>query len=171
VVAHEQLRRKLHLSDRFENSENHLMPLLNYTTTVPVARTIGAVQALLVEAGARAIQTEYDNVGRPISIAFSVETAYGLRYFILPVNARQVETVLKRDRAVQARFQTPEHAERVAWRIVKDWLEAQLAIIKSGMVTLDQVMLPYMRADNGKTTFELYRDQQLALPAGTQEAQ
>lgn len=141
------------------------MPLLNYTTAVPVARTIGAIQGLLVEAGARAIQTEYDDVGRPTSIAFAIETAYGKRFFALPVQASRVETVLKRDK-VQPRYSTPEHAERVAWRIVKDWLEAQLAIIRTEMVTLDQVMLSYMRSDNGLTVYEVYRDQQLALPAG-----
>lgn len=141
------------------------MPLLNYTTTVPVARTLAAVQNLLVAAGARAIQTEHDGEGRTTSIAFAVETTYGLRYFMLPVNANRVETVLRRAR-VQPRYQSPEHAERVAWRIIKDWLEAQVAIIQTEMVTLDQVMLPYMRSDGGQTVYEIYRDQQLALPAG-----
>jgi hypothetical protein len=78
--------------------------------------------------------------------------------------------VLKRDRTTQARYSTPEHAERVAWRIVKDWLEAQLAIIKTEMVTLDQVMLPYMRGDNGATIYEIYRDQQLAIEAPRDQA-
>ncbi len=32
----------------------------------------------------------------------------------------------------------------VAWRIVKDWLEAQLALLQSRQVKLEQVMLPYM---------------------------
>jgi hypothetical protein len=74
------------------------MPLLNYTTTVPVSRTIGHVQALLVEAGARAIQTDYDNVGRPTGIAFLIETAHGPRYFAVPVNSRRVEAVLAREK-------------------------------------------------------------------------
>jgi hypothetical protein len=141
------------------------MPLLNYTTEVAASRTIGAVHALLVEAGARAIQTEYSNVGIPTSVAFAMETAFGLRYFSLPVNSKRVEAVLRRDQHVAPRYKTPEQAERVAWRIVKDWLEAQVAIIRTEMVTLDQVMLPYMRGDNGQTVYEVYRDQQLALPA------
>jgi hypothetical protein len=143
------------------------MPLLNYTTTVTTNRTIGQVQGLLVESGARQIMTEYDDVARPVGIAFSVETAHGMRQFVLPVKAARVEAVLRRDAKVPQRFQTPEHAERVAWRIVKDWLEAQLAIISTEMVTLDQVMLPYMRNADGKTTYELYLDQQLALPTGS----
>jgi hypothetical protein len=143
-----------------------MSPLLNYTTTVAVGRTIGQIQGLLVEAGARQVMTEYDDVGRAMGIAFAVQTAHGPRTFVLPVNSGRVEAVLKRDK-VPARYATPEHAERVAWRIVKDWVEAQLAIIRTEMVTLDQVMLPYMRGDNGRTIYELYVDRQLALPAGS----
>lgn len=142
------------------------MPLLNYTTTVPVSRTLGQIQGLLVEAGARSIMATYDDVGRTIGIAFAVETLHGMRTFTLPVNAQRVEAVLKREK-VPPKFQAPEHAERVAWRILKDWMEAQLAIIRTEMVTLDQVMLPYMHSDDGRTVFELYRDQQLALGAGS----
>ena len=142
------------------------MPLLNYTTTVPVSRTIGQVQGLLVEAGARSIMTNYDAVGQPVGMRFAVETAHGLRTFSLPVHAERVEAVMKRDKSVPQRFKTPEQAERIAWRIVKDWVEAQLAIIRTEMVTLDQVMLPYMHSAEGLTVYELYRDQQLALMAG-----
>lgn len=141
------------------------MPLLNYTTSVPVTRTTGQIHALLVEAGARSVMTAYSEVGQPTGVSFSIETGYGLRSFTLPVNAGRVEAVLRRQK-IDHRFRTPEHAERVAWRIVKDWLEAQLAIIRTEMVTLDQVMLPYMYGTEGHTVYELYRDQQLALGPG-----
>ena len=143
------------------------MPLLNYTTDVPASRTIGQVQGLLVEAGARQIMTDYDDVGRAKGLAFVVQTVHGPRGFVLPVNAHRVEAVLKKDKKVAPRYRTPEQAEKVAWRIVKDWLEAQLAIIRTEMVTLDQVMLPYMTNDAGATMYELYVDSQLALPAGS----
>lgn len=113
--------------------------------------------------------TEYDPVGRATGIAFAVETGHGPRTFVLPVNSARVEAVLRRDK-VPARFATPEQAERVAWRIVKDWVEAQLAIIRTEMVTLDQVMLPYMRSGSGETMYELYLNQQLGLPAGASRA-
>lgn len=141
-----------------------MSPLLNYTTTVSVSRTIGQIQGLLVEAGARKVMTEYGPVGTPNGIAFMIETIHGPRSFSLPVRAERVESVLKRER-VPPRYRNPEHAERVAWRIVKDWLEAQLAIIRTEMVTLDQVMLPYMHGNDGRTVYELYNDQQLMLPA------
>jgi len=139
------------------------MPLLNYTTEVPVSRTIGQIQGLLVEAGARSIVTNYDEVGRALGVAFVMETANGQRGFTLPVNPARVEAVLKRQK-VPTRYQTQAHAERVAWRIVKDWVEAQVAIIRTEMVTLDQVMLPYMHGGDGRTVYELYVQEQLALP-------
>ena len=142
------------------------MALLNYTTTVPVSRTIGQIQGLLVEAGARSILTNYDTVGRPVGIAFAVETIVGLRQFTLPVAVHRVEAVLKREK-VPPRYRTPEQAERVGWRILKDWVEAQLAIIRTEMVTLDQVMLPYMHGGDGRTVWELFSDHQLALGAGS----
>lgn len=141
------------------------MPLLNYTTDVPASRSIGQVQGLLVEAGARQVMASYNDDGSIEGLAFSVPTPLGQRSFALPVHAAQVLQVLERER-VAPRHRTPEHAERVAWRILKDWLEAQLAIIQTEMVTLDQVMLPYMRGDDGRTVYELYLDQALALEAG-----
>jgi hypothetical protein len=144
------------------------MSLLNYTTSVPVSKTIGLVHARLVEAGARQIMTEYSSVGGPIGVSFSIETADGLRLFTLPVQVDRVLRVLERDRD-RARSHTAaptlEQAERVGWRIVKDWLEAQLAIIQTEMVTFDQVMLPYMRSIDGKTVYELYIGGDLIRPA------
>lgn len=142
-----------------------MSPLLNYTTTVAASRTIGQVQGLLVEAGARSVMTNYDEVGRATGIAFSIVTMHGPRSFMLPIAPERVEAVLKRER-VKPHYQTPEQAERIAWRIVKDWLEAQLAIIRTEMVTLDQVMLPYMTGALGRSVYELYVDEQLALTTG-----
>lgn len=141
------------------------MPILNYTTSVPASRSIGQVQSLLVKGGARAIMSEYGDDGTSAGISFMVETAFGPRSFKLPVNVDKVHAVLGKQR-VQPRFREREHAERVAWRILKDWLEAQLAIIETEMVTLDQVMLPYMRAQGDATVYELMVEQQLALPGG-----
>lgn len=141
------------------------MALLNYTTTVPVSRTIGQIQGLLVEAGARSIMTNYDEVGTPTGIAFAVQTGYGTRSFILPADTEHVESILRTEK-VAPRYRSPEQAERVGWRILKDWIEAQLALISVRMATLDQVMLPYMQDDSGQTVYELYRDRGLALEAG-----
>lgn len=61
-----------------------------------------------------------------------------------------------------------EQAERTAWRTVKDWLEAQMALMKTRQVAFEQVFLPYAIVDGDRTMFEVYRDRQLSLPGGGQ---
>lgn len=51
----------------------------------------------------------------------------------------------------------------VAWRIVKDWVEAQMAILESEQVQMDEVFLPYMVNNRGQTIFEVYQSGQLLL--------
>lgn len=67
------------------------MPLLNYTTTVPVNKTVAQIHGLLVEAGARQSGTDYDGAGMPVGILFVTDTVSGPRGFALPVNAARVQ--------------------------------------------------------------------------------
>lgn len=144
------------------------MPLLNYTTEVPASRTVSQVNELLVKAGAREILATYSDDGRPVGVAFALPTSFGVRRFVLPVNVLAVEQVMRRHGSgVPPRYQNHAQAERVAWRILKDWLEAQLAIIATEQVAADQVLLPYLVVDDGgRTLYAAYREQQLALEAG-----
>jgi hypothetical protein len=48
-------------------------------------------------------------------------------------------------------------AERVAWRIIKDWVETQMAILESQMVQMEEIFLPYMVNRQGQTFFEAYQ--------------
>jgi hypothetical protein len=140
--------------------------LLNYTTTIAASKTAAEVQAMLAKAGARSVMTEYDSAGSATGVAFTITVPGGVETYSLPVRADRVLTVLQRQK-VERRYSTPDHAERVAWRIVKDWLEAQLAIVATEMVSLPQVMLPYMHADaTGATVFEVYDRQRQLGPSG-----
>ena len=42
-------------------------------------------------------------------------------------------------------------AVRTAWRIVKDWVEAQMALVKTQMATTQEVFLPYAVMKDGRT--------------------
>jgi hypothetical protein len=70
------------------------MAILNYTTTVPVDRTVAEVQRALVKHGARAIQLEYDDKGAIQSLKFGLMTPAGVRGFVLPANVEGVEAQL-----------------------------------------------------------------------------
>jgi hypothetical protein len=129
------------------------MPLLNYTTQVPALKTAGQVQELLAKAGARSITFMYE-AGRVTGLSFSA----GGEMFTLPVHTQKVYGKLLAQ-TVAAKYQSREHAERVAWRIIKDWVEAQLAVIEAGMVSLTEVMMPYMHVEGGRTVFQVYEEQ------------
>lgn len=141
-----------------------MMPLLNYRTIVPVGRTISEITTRLVKAGARGVATEYDPNGRLVGIEFAIPFGSETLRYRLPCRLAAVREVLKRQR-VAATYLKPDHVERVAWRILGDWIAAQLAIIETEMVTLPQVMLPYMRTETGETVFERFETTR-ALPAG-----
>lgn len=143
------------------------MAILNYTTTIPVEKTVGEIQGILVKHKARSIMIDYDEQGTPIALSFLIPTAHGERGFRLPSNLPATHRVLLRQYnsgKIQRRFTTQEQAARVAWRILKDWLEAQLAIIETEMVTLEQVLLPYMTNEEGKTLYEVMEERRLLLP-------
>jgi hypothetical protein len=144
------------------------MPILNYTTTIDVNKTISEINMCLAKRKVSAMMQEYDEHGMPAALSFRINTPFGLMSYRLPANVNNVLAVLRKQKGVPSRLQTKEQATRVAWRIVKDWIEAQCAFIESEMVTLDQVFLPYAQGDDGKTLYEKLSGERfigLALPA------
>lgn len=144
------------------------MPLLNYTTTMTVERTVAKIQTQLVRAGARGVASAYDDEGHLIGMSFVVRTPYGEQAYSLPANIERVRAVLLRQK-VQPRYSTVEHAARVAWKILHDWMSAQLALIQTETAGLDQVMLPYAHTDaQGTTVYDQFVEQRAtaALEAG-----
>ena len=135
------------------------MPILNYTTKIEAGKTIGEIQCILAKHGAKRIMHEYDDNGTCIALTFSIMTPCGERVFILPANTEAVYNVLIKQKVKCDKAQ----AERVAWRILKDWIEAQMAILESGMVEMEQIFLPYMANAQGQTVYQLYKEKNLLL--------
>jgi hypothetical protein len=140
------------------------MPLLNYTTTVQVQKTVAEIIAMLTGHGARAILQEYDDHGTITGLSFKVRVGEQELAFRLPADWRAVLRVMEHDRRVARRFKTPDQARRVAWRILKEWIAAQMALIEVRLATLEQVFLPYAILADGRTVYERLRDQRFALP-------
>jgi hypothetical protein len=141
------------------------VPILNYTTSISVAKTMGEVQTALSRRGVTRVSTMYDDDGTPAGISFTMKTDYGFRDFDLPVRTDGVLAAMKSDSKVPRSQCNPEQAAKVAWRISKDWLEAQAALIDAQLATLDEVMLPYMVNEKGQTAYSLYRSTQKAIEA------
>lgn len=145
--------------------------IANYSTTVSSHKSVAEIQQMLAVHGARRIMFENDDTGDPVSIAFSVPGPTGAEVaFQLPADWRRVQVVLKRQKCGSA-FTTDIHARRVAWRLVRDWLRAQLSMIEAGAVDLAEIFMPYMLSRNGETAYQLWQRGALdALPRGEGEA-
>ena len=128
------------------------MPLLNYTTKIDIFATLGQIEGMLVKHKARRVLKEYDENGRVVAVSFQIDTPIGLQGVKLPANVESVQKVLAKQK-VKCDY---EQAERVAWRIVKDWVEAQMAILESEMVTMDEIFMPYITDTSGKTMYETF---------------
>ena len=131
------------------------MPIANYSTEVTVASSMGEVTGALAKRGVSRISTVFDDDGNPSGIAFTMKTPYGVQEFELPVRVEGVQKALIKD-GVIPKYRTREHAAKVAWRIAKDWLRAQSALIDADLATLDEVMMPYMIGNkSGQTVYQM----------------
>jgi hypothetical protein len=140
-----------------------IMGLLNYSTTIGVHKTLGEIQQILVDHGARKLMYDYDGNGHIESLSFSVITPNGEKGIRLPANVASIFEVLKQQKKagkikINADY---DQAERVAWRIIKDWVEAQMAILESQMVQFEEVFFPYLLNGQGQTLFEAYKQKQI----------
>lgn len=139
------------------------MPILNYTTKIDSFKTISEISQLLAKAGASAIMHDFDDNGFIVALSFKIKLGEQDIAFRLPTDWRPVLTVLERQRVPRS-LQTQEQALRVAWRITKDWIAAQVAFIETMMVTTAQVFLPYAITKNGEPLYQyLAKNNQLLL--------
>ena len=152
------------------------MPLKNYTTEISAMKSVGEIQGKLVAHGASAIMINYGADKQPESLSFIVPSGQGDIPFQLPANIKKVERILLNMRSrkpkewqsdyKQVMDRIQKQAARVAWRILKDWVDAQLAIIETDMVTLEQVFLPYMQVKDGQSLYELMVAKRFLLGEG-----
>lgn len=129
------------------------MPILNYTTQIAVDKTLGEIQRMLAKAGAQATLTEYDDDGHITALSFRMMYQGMVVSFRLPAQVDRIHVLLQRE-ADRPKFRTREQAIRVAWRIIKDWVEAQLALVAAEQAEMVEVFLPY--AQNPKTGNTLF---------------
>lgn len=148
------------------------MPILNYTTTIPVEKTVSEIEKMLAQSGAERIAKDYDREGNLIAIAFIISTMKGKLPIRLPANVPAVmqtinnqtgeykKTKYGKQRTIPRKFYNDkEQAARVTWRIIKDWLEAQLALYFLQMVKVEEIFLPYVYSEKlGKTMYQILEE-------------
>ncbi len=142
------------------------MAILNYTTSIDSEKSISEIQKCLVKHGAHKIVTDYLH-GSPSSVTFCLTLNGNMVGFTLPANYSGVLKAMKNDRKVPNSKCTDEQAQRVAWRIIKDWVEAQMAIVEAQLADMAEVFLPYAITKNGTTLYkEVQGNGMLMLQSG-----
>lgn len=143
----------------------------NYTTEIPVEKTMTEIHKLLAENGATGIATEYEN-GRVRDIFFKIKVNGKELAFRLPAKPEKVYTALYKEKPTyqQDRYgqQWKEAAERIAWRICKSWLEAQITLINLEQANIEEVFLPYLMVGrNQESLYEVMKEKQFLLSNGS----
>jgi len=144
----------------------------NYTSGVSVQRSIAFIENKLAANGARQILKLYDDSQRVTGICFMIQVNGKEMPFKLPARIQECENILRANLSSRARPETinkiGEQAERTAWKIVSDWVEAQMAMIELAQVEIMEVFLPYLyNHSQGQTYFEILKGNNYkALPPG-----
>ena len=142
----------------------------NYTTEVPVEKTLIEIQEILRKNGARAIAVEYDEAGNVKEIFFKVIVHEKELPFRLPAKAESVYQALwgEKQEWEQDRYGAiwRQQAERIAWRVCKTWLEAQISLINLEQATIQEVFLPYLLIEEQKTLYQAMEEKHFLLPEG-----
>jgi hypothetical protein len=154
--------------------------LKNYTSDVPVSKTISRIEAVLIKCGVTGITKEYGPTGEVTAIRFHIPVAGRELTVRLPANKEKALTALWLDYAdgevltekgdavehyqgdrysgkKKRKVDFAEQAERTAWKIVQDWIEVQMSMIQLNQADTLEVFLPYVW-DGTATVYSRLKD-------------
>lgn len=135
------------------NRTQMIMNIKNYTSGVPVEKTVARIEALLADFKAKAIGKNY-NDGRLESLTFQIAINGHDVLIRLPANPQAVYEALRKE-VIRPRDGTLEklmqQSDRTAWKLQQDWLEIELTKIKLGQTVPLQAFLSYVW--DGQTTY------------------
>lgn len=131
------------------------MNLKNYTSEVPAMTSMGRTERTLVDAGATDISKKYED-GVCIAIRFRMPVNGIPLFFELPAKVDACYKVLwgevKRP-TPDTKKRISAQAERTAWKIISDWVEIQMSMIKLDQAEPLQMFLPFVWNPATEQTF------------------
>ena len=141
----------------------------NFSTSISVERTVSEVERMLAKYGATKIMKEFDDEGNIKLLAFIIMTSKGELPIKLPIQVHKIMEVFKvqvnQGKLPRKYLRDKERAYRVGWRIIKDWLDAQLTLLSIEAVKIEEIFLPYIYDFNlGKTMFQAIEETGFQVP-------
>lgn len=120
--------------------------------------TFDKIQKILAENGAKKVMYDYSSDGKVESLSFALDMNGKLAGFRLPAMVENVFQILypnwQEDRNARYIQKWREQAYKTAWANIRDWVDAQMALVKTRQVEVQQVFLPYMVMKDNHTLYE-----------------
>jgi hypothetical protein len=116
----------------------------NYTSSVPVDRTVNRIESFLVAEGAKDIMKNYNPDKELEGLSFRIERHNKSFSFRLPASVYGVARVLYGIEYHRLNPVKKAQAQRTAWKCVSDWVELQMAMVKMQQADFVEVFLPYL---------------------------
>lgn len=139
------------------------MAILNYTTKIDAWKTVSEIQQIISRHGATHFSIRNEG-SMPVSLVFSIDHMGAPLNFSLPCNYAGVLRALQKNKKVSGTLKNEEQALRVGWRIVKDWVEAQLAMVEAQVASIQEVFMPYLVIPStGQTLYKTFENIGLKL--------
>lgn len=132
------------------------MALKNYTSAG--RNTFEKIQEILSSNGAQKIMFDYKN-GKVEAITFSLEIDGKPMGFRLPALVENVTEILyggedRWGRPKEITALQREQAYKTAWANIRDWIDAQLALVATKQAKINHIFLPYLIMKGGRTLAE-----------------
>lgn len=128
----------------------------NYTSTVPIEKSINHIESKLATHGVKDIMKRYSYEGKLESICFVILLNGNSMSFKLPAKIDACYKVLS-SRVKRPRGKTHEkileQAVRTAWKIVSDWVDIEMSMIELEQKEFLEVFLSYVYNPLKQQTF------------------
>jgi hypothetical protein len=116
------------------------MPILNFTTKIDAWKTVNEIQQILAKHAVSHMNVKNEG-SFPVALSFAIDFRGQPLNFLLPCNHEGVLRCLKKDRKVPNSSKNPEQALRTSWRILKDWVESQMAIVEAELAPIQDIFM------------------------------
>jgi hypothetical protein len=143
------------------------MALYMETTKISVESTVADIQRVLGRYRCRAIASKFTSDGELEAVIFSVDVNGQEIPFRLPARWEPLFELINKSRSPRNQEKKVEddreQAKRVAWRQILRWVEAQLALVQTNMVRMEEVFMPYVQLRGGQTLFDHFQARQFQI--------
>ncbi len=134
------------------------------TTKIEPEQTVTQIQRVLGQYGVGAVMTEYKN-GEVAALTFRIKIGEKDVSFWLPCRWEAIDRVLlSRRKRLKKTDEIAKQAKRIAWRQILRWVEAQMALVETDMVKIQEVFMPYIQVNlQGQTLYQKIEETKFKL--------